>query len=379
MTNRERLLGVFEHTKPDVVPFAPDLTYYYGVLTPDLAWHYANCRPEAPAAAHDEAAERFLAFHLDHRCIPYYQYQVNAFRSEYLAGVAVEERQEDDNQTTRFTWGGRSLLKVFQYHEISHSSAPIKYPVETADDLKLLLKIVQHTTHVDTTADWDRMDALFGARGFPICAAPRSPLPALLTDWAGVENTVFLMRDEPALCREVMEAMDRAHDRAFEILCRCRAPLIHFCDNLSACVIAGWWDEWVADYYRRRTGQLRAAGKRCVSHLDGTLNGMIERLARSGLDGIESITPAPVGDLSLDDVNRQLAGHDTIIWGGVPGAMFCPPFTWEDVRRQVDALLSLNRQGRRVVVSSADQVPPNGDIRLVQRIGEYLELQAARG
>ena len=60
---------------------------------------------------------------------------------------------------------------------------------------------------------------------------------------------------------------------------------------------------------------------------------------RTGFDAIEALTPAPVGDLEPAEIRALAASHTVILWGGVPGAMFAPPYTWPDMEAHVDKLL----------------------------------------
>jgi hypothetical protein len=71
---------------------------------------------------------------------------------------------------------------------------------------------------------------------------------------------------------------------------------------------------------------------------------------------------------------RALAGNGkTIIWGGVPGAMFCTPWNAGDVRRHTTRLLETLGSDGRLIVGSADQVPPNGDTGYCRLIADILE------
>ncbi len=85
----------------------------------------------------------------------------------------------------------------------------------------------------------------------------------------------------------------------------------------------------------------------------------------------ESVVPAPVGDLTLHEIRRAV-NEDTIIWGDVPAAMFAPPFESQQVLDFVREVVRVLGADGRLVLAGADQVPPNGDIDLVRRIGELL-------
>jgi hypothetical protein len=363
MILRERLMAVFEKREPDIIPFVPDLTYYFNT---------AVAQGKIPVDPEPLPMEKALVdFHIANFSIPYYIYGQGVFDFKY-EGVEIITRKENQRVITEYHVGSRVIREVKEYNEVSYSWAPVQYPVETKEDLETLLEILVRAKAVPNVPRWVEVNERIGDLGVPACIAPRSPLPALVVDWAGVENSIFLMADEPDLFGRVLSAIDLMNDEPFRIITQSPARLIHFADNLTGLTFAGWWDKYLAEYYTRRVSELHAAGKYCASHLDGTLSGMIGRMARTGLDAIESITPAPVGDMALEEVDRELEGFDTIMWGGVPGAMFAKPFTWPQVKAQVDTMLKLHQKGRRIIIASADQVPPDGDIGLVRQIGEYL-------
>jgi len=67
-----------------------------------------------------------------------------------------------------------------------------------------------------------------------------------------------------------------------------------------------------------------------------------------------------------------LADSDTLIlWGGVPGVMFAPPYTWGEMKTLVQQLLACWGD-RPFIMGVADQVPPDGDIEFVRKIARLI-------
>jgi hypothetical protein len=156
-----------------------------------------------------------------------------------------------------------------------------------------------------------------------------------------------------------------------EAVAKLKPPLVHFPDNLSSDNLTTFFDAHMAQHYRQRLEFLHAAGVSCAVHLDGTIRGLLPRLAALGFDAIEALTPIPAGDVAVSDI-RALAGQDRVIlWGGVPGAMFVPPFTWDDVRRHVQSLLSA-WAGTPFILGVGDQVPPDGNLEFVRMIADII-------
>jgi len=52
--------------------------------------------------------------------------------------------------------------------------------------------------------------------------------------------------------------------------------------------------------------RIHAAGKYSFVHMDGVLAGLIGEVASTGFDVLEALTPAPVGDLALEDLAARV-------------------------------------------------------------------------
>ena len=271
----------------------------------------------------------------------------------------------------RWECDGRVLEKHRRWLPDSFCYAITKYPVTEVSQLAVVREMFARRRYEPNPKANEPAKALNG-HGQPITAVPRSPLPALMADWVGVEGTIFMIADAPDEVERTLEVIDHSNDGFFPLLPHVESKIIHFCDNLSADTIGGYWDRYCAEYYRRRVGQVHQANKYCVTHLDGATKALIPRLMAAGLDGIESLTPKPVGDITMQEMSRLMEPYIGVFWGGLPGAMFAPPFTWDDLKGMIDGLHRLWRAGRRVVVASADLVPPDGDIEFVRRVPKYL-------
>ena len=69
----------------------------------------------------------------------------------------------------------------------------------------------------------------------------------------------------------------------------------------------------------------------------------------------------------------HLGSDDVILIGGLPGAMFAPPFTAKDIEKQVKEIIKHHKDTNKFIFGVADQVPPNGDLNLVKLVSELIE------
>ena len=107
------------------------------------------------------------------------------------------------------------------------------------------------------------------------------------------------------------------------------------------------------------------------------MRGLLPKLAAAGFDAIEAITPKPGGDLEVEEICDLAGDSPVILWGGVPGVLFAPPFTWADMRRHVLRVLA-SWGSRPFILGIADQVPPTATSASAGRSRNWSEQRRER-
>jgi hypothetical protein len=359
---REALLQLLKGERPAAAVWTADLGYWLHARAQD-----GTAKPEWMTT------EGRLHFLQGLGIMPYYECGLSSYQTRYDDTVEVSQELSGAKTLTRYRTPVGTLLKEETYLPQSFCKALTRHPVGSERDLDVLLHIVEHRRLVplDMQAYRERAETAARYGGIPILAVPRSPLPEFFYDWAGVQAAVLLLADCGDQVRRVLQAMEHQGDDVLESVCAASPPLVHFCDNLTSATFTGLYDEFMARPYGRHLDRLHAAGVKCAVHLDGTVRGLLPKLTAVGFDAIEALTPKPVGDVDLADM-RELAGRDSVIlWGGVPGAMFAPPYGWDDMRKHVARLLDCWEEGP-FILGTADQVPPDGDIEFCRRIADLV-------
>jgi Uroporphyrinogen decarboxylase (URO-D) len=359
MTFRQRLLSVLSGQRADVMPWFADLTYW--AHSQRLAGTYP---PEY------EGDAGFVKLHADYH-VGYYLGYAPVWSSR-LDGVEVASETEGMLTTTRWRTPVGDIFGVTQFLPQTASSAPTRWPVTTPDDLRVLRYIAETTQTTPTYETYERQNELASDQGHPTVLPPRSPVSQMLAEWTGAVNLSYLLADAREDVEQTLESLGRAADGPYEAILDCDTPFVELPDNLTGEVVTRLFERYQSDYYLRRLEPLHAAGKKVGVHLDGTMRGIMPLLVKTGLDFIESITPKPCGDVAVEDL-RDLAGPDIILFGGMPGAMFAPPFTADDIRRQVELIHEHHWESGKFILGAADQIPPNGSMELVRYVGELCE------
>ncbi|MCX7598328.1 MAG: hypothetical protein N2512_05610, partial [Armatimonadetes bacterium] len=292
--------------------------------------------------------------------------------SETYENVEITTDTQGDVTTTVWKTPVGEIFGRTQFLPATASTAWIKWPVETPQDLRVLRYIADAIRVTPDDSQYRRLKELSNGHGHPTILPPRSPLSQMLAQWSGVTNLAYLLADAREEVEATFEALALAADPCWDAILATDTPYVEMGDNLTGEVVTGWFERYQFDYYVRRAEQCHAAGKKLGTHLDGTMQGILPLLARTGLDFVEGLAPKPCGDVSVEEI-RDLAGPDLILFGGIPGAMFAPPFTADQMRRHVERIIEVHWPTGKWILGVGDQVPPNGDLNLVTLVGQLCE------
>lgn len=363
MNPRERLLCVLQGGTPDKVPWYADLVYLYDSL---------KLTGRLDDRFRGDAG--YLAFHQELGA-GIYLYAPDLWIQSHSGGVTYWEETRGDRKTCTFTTPIGTLTSEHRYIPVSTTWVCTRHCVQSIDDLKVMLHVFEHSEYSKNYDEFRRIDDLWGANGLPVALAPISvsPLQKLLARWAGVENTLELYMEQEEVFDEVIARIQVSEDPVFEILADSPAQVIEFPENLSSEITGRFFFErYNLDYYRRRIRQLHDAGKIVSIHIDGTLNPCLPLLQEAGFDIAEAVTPAPVGDVPVEEL-RATAGDEIILWGGLPGALFSPAYSEALFEAHLEKVLQSFPLGSRFVLGVADQVPPDALIHRVTQVHEAVE------
>ena len=360
MTNRERILALLRGEVPDQVPWFGDLDYWYNALV------YKQQLPEKYAGDGYFQLNRDLG-------VGFYLQGYEPFTAVY-EGVEVLVKEEKEERITEIHTPFGSLTEVQRFLPTSCSWAYTKHLVETADDLPAFRYWLEHTRYEPNYAEAERRAKIIGDNGVTLCYLPRSPFMLMVALYSGIQNLVYLDLDAPEEFAATMELLEAKADGAAQIALESPAECLMIPENLSSEVVGlRYYAKYMQPYERKWVKLIQDAGKFSFIHMDGTLRGLIRPVAETGFRVLEALTPAPVGDLEIEEL-AAAAGPGPILWGGLPGVYFTDKVTDGEFDAFVQRVLGVMRQDPRFVLGVADQVPPDGIWERVARVRELVEL-----
>jgi uroporphyrinogen-III decarboxylase len=360
MTLQERMRAVLNGQTPDAMAWYGDLTYWYG------AHQKIGDLPEK------WQGERGIGkLYRDYNVG---EYVGGALPCDTIEGEKVRREVKDDGDTRKVTLSTPvgDLTMSSQYSKTSYCWGITEHYVKEARDLRVVRYIMENREYRRAPEKIEQVIKDYGDNGLPHLAVPGSPLTELNKTWAGIMDLSYMMIDEPEEIRKTLDAIDESQCRLLDTIEGTSAETVMICENLSGETMGGYFEDYLRDYLTRCVDQMHSYNQKVMIHIDGTLRGALDKIACTGVDCVDAITPKPVGDVAIKDL-RAMAGPDIIIIGGIPGAMFAQPFTAKHMTEHVKEIIREHKDSGKFILGVADQVPPDGDITLVKLISELVE------
>ncbi|MGQ9596287.1 MAG: uroporphyrinogen decarboxylase family protein [Thermoproteota archaeon] len=373
MLPAERLDAAFEGKYSDTIPWFADLTYWYhsheemGTLPQKYKGdNRIKLYMEMGCGAHEELYRS--VFKIKHKQVKVHTYEVKDLDGSTIRHEVFQTPMGD-------------LRKASKHSTKSYSTAIIEYPVKNEDDLKILRFIIrdQVVERDQEIYKW-QLQMIQKWKGWGIVSSlpPRSPLMRMMVEWAGFSNTVKFQWKHREEFDETIEIMHEADDPIYEAILDSPAKYVYFGENLSSDMVSPrLFKTYLEPYYKERTLQLHAKGKKIYLHIDGSLRGLLPLLAQTGVDCAQSLTPAPAGDVDVKDF-REMAGDGIVLWGGLPGILFSGKYPKKMLNQLLEDIMETYINDRKFILGVADQVPPDGEMERVKMVSEMVESKGRR-
>jgi len=363
MTERERVLAILNHEKPDQLPWLADLTYWMSAL---------ETNGKLPAGFGDWNTNGNLQKVHENMGIGFYLQGYEPFRKEYK-NVNIREERNGNVMVITYETPVGNIRQIQEYSPVSYSWGYKEHFIKDIEDLKVYTYICENTTYHPDYELAKRRYQYIGDKGVVLCYTPKSPLMDQVALYAGVENVTYMALDEEEEFAALLDRIEEKYDEACRLVIDSPAECIMIPENISSECVASFYQDYMKRYHKKWTDQIRAAGKYSFVHQDGTVRGLITQLSKeSGFDVIEAVTPKPMGDVSIDEV-ASLVDYKTIIWGGIPGGMFVESVLSDaEFDAHVKHVIEVMTSDPRYVLGVADQVVPGSSARRIKRVRELV-------
>jgi hypothetical protein len=354
MTERQRVLNLINGASPDQVPWLGDLAYWipYALKNGIIDSSYEG---EGIYRLHRDLG---LGFYLQ----GYFPYQGE---SEH---VDVWQGKKGNEITTEWQTPIGTLRQVDVELPSSYTAATREHMIKNIDDLRAYVYMEEHTTYRPNYELAKRRQGLIGDNGAVLCYLPKSPYMDLVALKAGIVAVVEMIVDHPEEFEECLERLEACADVAARIAVDSPAEFLMIPENISSEVVGkGPYHDYMERYHKKWFREIEQAGKTSFVHMDGTMRGLLCEVSEAGAKVMEALTPAPTGDIEIEDLHNWTT-DSTVIWGGIPGAYFTDGVSDAKFDEYVKRVLETWTSKPRYVLGVADQVPPYSRPERIMRV-----------
>jgi len=357
MTRREMNLNVFRGEPGPQVFFQPR-------IEPWFAWNKQLGKlPEEYQNMH--VLNLYDALALSMRYPSYYTEIPEPIERKFSA--QVQTRTEADGKyrleiiTTPY---GDLVSKSAQTPEGPYRT--VGFPVQGREDFKKLEWLCENTRYEFSLDRFAQAEKFLGDRGVVQFSLPRSPYQALCQQWMTYEQFIYALFEDPGSVRSVMDKIDASYDSLYEDLLACgRLEIVGFGENIDCNLLSPkYFEAYLLPFYEKRSNQLREAGIFTHVHIDGSFRPLLKYLKDLPFDGLEALTPKPMGDVSIDEIKAHIG--EKILLDGIPAVLFMSTFTRAELEACVQQIVEMFSP--RLVLGISDEMPMAADAEGLERV-----------
>lgn len=250
---------------------------------------------------------------------PHYEFSEKDLRNWQITKTA--ETVEADGS---IKWAETITTPKGELHQIrgrnQFTSWYLKYPLKTEKDFELWKEFFPVPVAADFSPVQEAHDKL-GDRGIvrshPYYHGQGSPWQCLCYIH-GTEESIYLAIDDPERTHDMLEAIYEKASRTHELWKGCPTDIVETDGGAGSNTVISpaMFREFCLPYDQRQNRLFRELGMKTVCHLCGGVMAMLELVAESGADGLETMTPVAMGgDCNLAEASRRV-GDNLFFIGG---------------------------------------------------------------
>ena len=246
-----------------------------------------------------------------------------------------------------------------------------EFPVKTVQDLRIATESIDRLQYKANVETFRRAERAVGHRAEPTVFLGSSGYTDLIKFWAGLPTTTYLLYDHRAEVEAFLEACDRRDDRwideALKLPCRIFNLGDHATNEFTPPPIL---KRYLIPRWQRIAARLNAAGRYVHTHWDGNSRLMLPYLQETGLDGVEALTPEPMGDMTIEQI-KAAVGDRMVVLDLLPAIHFLSSYTTDEVvefaRRVIDMFAP------KLILGISDEISQVGQIEKVEAVSRLVD------
>ncbi|KKT07604.1 MAG: Uroporphyrinogen-III decarboxylase [Parcubacteria group bacterium GW2011_GWA2_43_17] len=364
MTNKEQLMAIYRKENTGNIPWGA-----YGIFLLPTGSNERYLRNNGCCWIHWTPVCSWLAPGMSH-----------------MAGWMLESEIKDVQMSLKFIWGGkgRVIRRTYDtpvgsvYEELCeepgyHSLWVKKFLIEKPEDYKIVKFMVENTVFRVNYDAYIEADGNMGNDGVELAVVDRSPFQKMLLELTGTERLFFDLLEIPELVENLLTAMEKRQEEAFQIIANSPAEVIWMVDNVTGVITYPQvFEKYCVPFYNKVTDLLHANGKVLAVHFDGMMKPIKNLVARTDIDCVESFTLSAMGgDLTIEEAIE--AWSDKSIIANIPASLCLKQE--KEIRTYLHELLEKVASHRNFMLELSENFPPEQLRRVLPIVADVMKNQ----
>ncbi|MGI5894893.1 MAG: uroporphyrinogen decarboxylase family protein [Candidatus Merdivicinus sp.] len=354
-TSKRRLLAAIQGKETDFIPFSPFLAYYFDFLPKEIQ--------------QKGQLEYLKAMGAD----PLLRGHVTAFQIHPNACSTVEKKDGNHRYRTVYTPKGE-LHSVYTYVAQSNTWFLTEHPVKSIDDFPAAIAYFRDLVVEDNIQNLNQQIELLGEDGLYIAlvgAFSKSSYQYLLEHVIGTENLIYLTMDYPDAIKELVDALSEKNRQTIQFTAESKIEAcLSWEDSSTTNLSPSLYEEYIAPEIQSWCTLLKQSNKMYIQHACGHVKDLLLPMANQGITAVESLSPPPTGNVTIEQAAKLLPPQVGII-GGIEPVQFLNDSV-EQLLDYVEMLCHIMK-GRGFVLANSDSCPPGVKYEKFQAIAQYLK------
>lgn len=240
---------------------------------------------------------------------------------------------------------------------IRDAAAPylVKHILAHDDDFPAVKWILNRLEILPNYEEFQASEALIGDDGFTIGMIERVPFQRILLDFMGEERTIYAMKDDSKIFRYLLDILTEHGRQALDIALDSPALMIELPDNFDGMITSPkLFQTFCIPYMQEVAHKVHAKGRFLGSHMDGNMKPLLHLVPESGIDVVESFSPAPLTQLTFAEAWEAWRGK-VLMWGAIPSPIFEAHVPEDEFRAWVHEMLELIGDDGHIILGIGDQ------------------------
>lgn len=365
MKSRQRLLAAIKGDEFDHLPWAPNLGYWWGQQGGQIE------KQGEVEFIKSVGADPLLRGH--YNTYGRKKEQILLFKTKY-ENTEIR-RVKKGNKICIYYDTPFGILKFVRGYSANADRWYLEeHGVKTAEDFKILKYIKEDMIIEPFYQKFNSEKAKYidDALLVPLLTPDfKTDFQSLVEYWVGTEQLVYALMDYPEVVEDTLATMWEVSRKCVEFSAASDAKVFTtFEDTSTTNISPSYYEQYILPQLNDWCDILHKNDKLYLQHACGHLKNLMPFMAGSGIDGIESISPPPTGNIELWQA-RQLLPDDKVLIGGIEPTIFSKS-TPEKLKKYILKLID-RMKGSRFVLANSDSCPPDVAIEKFKLISDIVK------